>query len=110
MLNTDSIIKNINIPACRNCIHYIPSSYNKFEDSMNRCGKFGEKNIITNEIKYDYVDLCRQSESQCGKEGKYFEEEPNIELKIMKHRLLSQWSTFYFSIFVGYILVYYLNK
>ena len=73
-------------------------------------GKFGEKNIITNEIKYDYVDLCRQSESQCGKEGKYFEEEPNIELKIMKHRLLSQWSTFYFSIFVGYILVYYLNK
>jgi hypothetical protein len=85
----DKIIKNINIPSCRNCIYYKPATYNEFTSTLNRCEKFGEKNIVTDEIKYDFADTCRDNESKCGKEGKYFIEEPNLELKIWKHKILS---------------------
>jgi hypothetical protein len=82
----EKIIKNVNIPACRNCIYYTPSaSYSDFTDSLNRCEKFGVKNIVTNEIRYDFAESCRTDESKCGLQGKFFEEEPNISLKMAKH-------------------------
>jgi hypothetical protein len=94
-------IKNINIPSCRNCIHFNPNTITlDFTSSLNKCSKFGEKNIITNKINYDYVDRCREDEDKCGKLGKGWEEEPNIDLKIFKYQLLR-----YFPIFI----VLYLN-
>ena len=90
IVNSEKIIKNINIPSCRNCIHYKPSYFsNEFSASFNKCDKFGEKNIITNEITYDYADTCRRDEDKCGDEGKYFELEKNIELKIFIHQIIS---------------------
>jgi hypothetical protein len=80
----DKIIKNAHIPACRNCINYKPSTIG-FTDSLSRCEKFGVKNIVTNEIRYDFAESCRTDESKCGLQGKYFEEEPNIDLKVAKH-------------------------
>jgi len=66
-------IKNIELPACKNCIYYI----NEFEKSndglLARCTKFGEKDIITNVIKYDYAEICRKDEQKCGKQATYFE-------------------------------------
>jgi hypothetical protein len=81
-----TIIKNSNLPSCRNCIHFKPAYYNEFDSSLNTCNKFGEKNIITNEIKYDFVDFARKD--KCGLEGKYFKQEQNIELKIFTHYLI----------------------
>jgi len=90
LVNGEPIIKNINIPSCRNCIYYKPANYNNdFTSSLNRCKQFGEKDIVTNEIKYDFADMCRQNEEKCGKKGKYFEEEKNIDLKILKHSIVS---------------------
>jgi hypothetical protein len=43
-----------------------------FTSTLNICEKFGNKNIITDKITYDYADLCRQSDTKCGEEGKYF--------------------------------------
>ena len=89
LVQSERIIKNINIPACRNCIHYQPEPfYNDFTSSLNKCNKFGDKNIVTDEIRYDFADQSRNDESKCGKEGKYFEEEPNIHMKILKYSLL----------------------
>jgi len=88
---SDKIIKNIDIPSCRNCIHYKPASYNDFSSRLNRCEKFGSKDIITDKITYDFVDSCRDDESRCGKTGKYFEEEKNIDLKIIKHKIASNY-------------------
>ena len=87
--NTDKIIKNMHIPACRNCVFYKsdPSSI-QFASTFNRCEKFGEKNIVTNEIRYDYADLCRTNESKCGQKGLHFKEENNIVGKIIKHKIL----------------------
>ena len=72
IVNSEQIIKNINIPSCRNCIHYKPSYYTSdFTASFNKCDKFGDKNIITNKISYDYADMCRSNEDKCGNKGKY---------------------------------------
>jgi hypothetical protein len=85
--NSEPIIKNINIPSCRNCIHYKPTLLNDFTSPLNKCEKFGEKNIITDEITYRFADLCRNDESACGKEGKYFEKDENIDKKILKYKI-----------------------
>jgi hypothetical protein len=90
LVSSEKIIKNINIPSCRNCVHYKPSySTTDFTGSFNKCHKFGNKNIITNKISYDYADMCRNNENKCGNEGKYFEEEKNVELKIFTHQIIS---------------------
>jgi len=88
--SSEKIIKNINIPSCRNCKYFQPSIYDTdFASSLNKCNKFGRKNIITDEILHDYADSCRSDESRCGEKGAYFEEETNINLKILKHKLIS---------------------
>ena len=81
-----AIIKNINVPSCRNCIYYKPES-NDFHSELGRCTYFGEKNIQTDVIKYDSADLSRSSENKCGLEGKYFEQDFNADFKIFLHNI-----------------------
>jgi hypothetical protein len=89
LVHSEKIIKNVNLPACRNCIHYQPDTfYNDFTSLLNKCNKFGDKNIVTDKITYDFADHCRNDDSKCGKEGKYFVEEPNINMKVLKYSLL----------------------
>lgn len=91
IVNSEKIIKNINIPSCKNCIHYKPSySTTDFTASFNTCNKFGQKDIITNKISYDFAFMSRNDESKCGKKGKYFEPEKNIVLKIFTHQIISR--------------------
>lgn len=85
---SEKTIRNLNISSCKNCIHYKPDPYNfDFMTTYNRCEKFGEKDIVTDKIKYDFANLCREDEILFGKQGKYFEEEINVDLKIWKHKL-----------------------
>lgn len=89
MCDSKSIIKNINVPSCRNCIYYKPSVYgDEFSSKYSTCEKFGEKNIITGKIEYDLVDLCRDDELKCGKSGKYFEKEEFINTKLLKYLII----------------------
>ena len=87
LVNCEKIIRNVNFPACKNCIHYKPSAYNTFASDLNKCEKFGDKNINTDKISYDYADTCREDETKCGIEGKYFEEEKNLNMKIATHKI-----------------------
>ena len=85
------IIKDINVNSCRNCIYYKPHIdilNSNFTSKLGRCKKFGYKDIVTNKIEYDYVDNSRNNELLCGKEGKYFVEEKNINIKILTHIIL----------------------
>lgn len=82
--NADRIIKNINLPSCRNCIYYQTKNLNPEFSSLNKCEKFGEKDIVNGMIKYDYANSCRENESKCGKEGKYYIEDTNFIMKRMK--------------------------
>lgn len=86
--NAKVIINNKNIPVCRNCIHYKPNSYSEFSSTISKCNKFGDKDLKTDEIILNYVDNCRSDENKCGKEGKYFEVEPNLQRKIFLHNFL----------------------
>ena len=86
-VNSEKIIKNINIPSCKNCVHYKPGMYNlDFTSTYNKCEKFGEKDVITDKITYNYATTCRAFDSMCGKEGKYFEEDSNVNAKIIMHK------------------------
>jgi hypothetical protein len=67
-------IKNSQAPICQNCIHYRPTPFSPFSPSLSKCSQFGTKNIITSEIRYEYADLMRMSEENCGIEGKYYNE------------------------------------
>lgn len=99
-------IKNINYPSCRNCVYYKPSRFDSDYGSLiSNCEKFGEKNVLTGEIKYDYVDRCRNNELKCGMEGKYFEEERNLNIKIFTHLIISTFpNTLLVSVIVFYLL------
>jgi hypothetical protein len=89
MCEPKSIIKNINVPSCRNCIYYKPCVYgDEFSSTYSTCEKFGEKDIITDKIKYYYVELCRDDELKCGKSGKYFEKDEFINTKLLKYLIM----------------------
>ena len=108
---SNAIIKNINTPSCKNCIYYQPCvTSDDFTSSLNKCKKFGSKDIITDEIKYDFADFCRKDENKCGIEGKYFIEEKNLNLKILKHKLVSSLPGICIvTLLTSYILVIYLS-
>lgn len=87
-VNGENIIKNVktalSLPLCRNCVYYKPENYfGDFDSTFSKCEKFSKKIIITNSVMYSYADSSRKDESKCGKEGKYFEEEKDIKMKIV---------------------------
>ena len=86
MICSEKIIKNADLPSCKNCIYYDPEYENDYSN-LNKCNKFGVKNIISDKITYDYADSCRNDENKCGLHGKYFEEEPNLNMKLLKYKL-----------------------
>lgn len=88
-INSQKIIKNMNLPSCRNCVHFKPNLHSDFVSPLSKCEQFGEKDIITDKIKYDYADICRSDQYKCGEQGKYFQEEKNINLKILKHKMIN---------------------
>jgi len=75
-----SFVSCKNIPLCRNCIYYKP---NFIEPNLNMCTKFIDSEKITTNIKtYNSVDICRNDETKCGKEGNYFKKDKNININI----------------------------
>ena len=81
-------ILNIENPACKDCIYYRTKLFGgDFTSPLNKCSQFGEKNVITGEITYDYADTCRSNDSKCGNSGKKFKKEPRLWLKKLKHVL-----------------------
>jgi hypothetical protein len=68
-------IRDIEVPICANCVHFIEDVNNYPYDSLpnneryGRCKLYGEKNIITGEIKYDFAFICRSEPTKCRKLG-----------------------------------------
>ena len=90
MVPSDKIIQNMEFPSCKNCIYYKPSFLNNdFTSTFNKCYKFGEKDIVTDKVTYNFADFCRNDETKCGKEGKYFKKEKNIKFKVFRHKIIS---------------------
>jgi hypothetical protein len=71
------IIKNLKNPNCITCKYFNPSII-----GTPTCKLFGSKDLRTNKIYYENINVCRQEEDKCGIEGNFFEEEIN-PLKII---------------------------
>jgi len=75
-------IRNINLPVCANCIHFIEHKNNYPYDPVpndqqyGKCKKFGEIDFITGVIKYDFANICRYDDTKCGDKGFEYEAKP----------------------------------
>jgi hypothetical protein len=73
-------IRNTNFPSCINCTHFIehtnlyPYDSPTSDKDYGRCKKFGEINLITGSIEYDFAKDCRYNENKCGKSGSEYKE------------------------------------
>ena len=63
--------------------------------------KFGEKDIITNKIHYDYAISCRENENKCGENGIFFEQDTPLNIYLTKFRE----PIFYILVFTGSFIV-----
>ena len=79
----------LNYAVCNNNGEDIIFYNSNFNSPFHNCEKFGEKNILTGDIEYNSASYCRKDEEKCGKQGKYFEQEPNLKFKMFKHFAVS---------------------
>ena len=76
-------IRNKNLPICVNCLHFIEHTNNYPYDPQpsdkdyGRCKKFGEVNVITGLIDYDFAKNCRDDNKKCGKTGSEYKDLKN---------------------------------
>jgi hypothetical protein len=86
--------------TCANCKFYIP---NKKE-----CKKFGNVDIVTGKNTYSSANKVRYNEKDCGKNGKYFEEN-NLKIitvpyyYVLENKEILFIGSLYLSWFVGFI-------
>jgi len=55
-----------------------------------KCAKFGETDIITGKTDYEFAANVRFNESECGKQGKYFEKN-RAKLFTTSYHILSEY-------------------
>lgn len=67
-----TFIRNKALPACFDCLHFIeycPYDSIPSDKQYSKCKKFGEMDLITGVIEYDFVKYCRDDINKCGKLG-----------------------------------------
>jgi hypothetical protein len=71
----DVFIKNFRLPVCKQCVYYLKNDEkddpNKISD-YDKCMKYGEQNVVTGEIRFQYADFARKQELQCGMSATHF--------------------------------------
>lgn len=80
-LNDKIFIKNIDLPICIKCIHFIKfKNNNDYEDypikniHLSKCSKFGVKNLLSGEIEYETAIRVRYDKSMCSETAIHFSE------------------------------------
>jgi hypothetical protein len=66
-------IKYSKMPICKQCSFFIAHAISKHKYELGRCKKFGEKNILSGEIKYFLASTNRNDTNRCGLLGTYYE-------------------------------------
>jgi len=105
MINSENLIKNINIPSCKNCIHFKPYVNTDYYNELSKCQKFGKKDIISGKINYDYADNCRKDENKCGNEAKYFVKDDNVDIKYIYYAIIANLPIGIITILIFYSLI-----
>jgi hypothetical protein len=80
-------IKHFNLPVCKDCVYH-RSHQGKIDPfksgEQDKCLKYGEKNVVTGEINYQYADIVRKQDLQCGIKGKHFLQK-KLETPLLTH-------------------------
>ena len=66
------IINNA-LPECCNCKHFMPHNSEEHKYSLATCLLYGQKDIISGKIRFEFASHVRNSKEQCSKEGFNFE-------------------------------------
>jgi hypothetical protein len=86
------------LPLCKNCIHYLPPSNDKFTSAFSECKKISTYDVVTGDVDYPLASSVRKD--ACGLDGKLYQPEPQLELKEAKHAIRR------YAVFIVYALVY----
>jgi len=71
-------IKNLHVPKCHMCKHFIPGDYGQIifahdSPTFAKCKKFGDAHLVSGKVNHDYAESCRSIESKCGTNGTRYE-------------------------------------
>jgi hypothetical protein len=64
-------IKNAKVPVCLECAYFI-------QGKIGKCGKFGEKDVVTGKVTYVSAENSRLIENMCSRKGIYFEKKNSV--------------------------------
>lgn len=70
-----SFIQNVEFPSCKDCVHYKPKPYSRIlhdNSTYARCSLFGNKDVISGKVSFEYASVCRSSEVKCSINGNHF--------------------------------------
>lgn len=76
-------IRNMELPTCSSCVHFIEHTNNypydpiPSDEKYGKCKKFGEVNLITGVIQYDLASNCRLNNDKCGNLGSEYIKKTN---------------------------------
>lgn len=92
---TRSLIHTTKI--CKDCKYFIA---NKIE-----CGKFGDTDLVTGKISYNYARSVRMDENKCGEEAKHFEKN-NFKIVTVPYYFIVDILPFFFVfVWTGFITI-----
>jgi len=80
-------IKYFGLPTCKDCVYHRPhqEKLDPFKSGdQDKCLKYGEKTVVTGEINYQYADIVRKQDLQCGLTGKHFIQK-KLETPLLTH-------------------------
>ena len=66
-------IINSALPECRNCKHFMPHNSEQHKYSLATCLLYGQKDIISGKITFEFAQHVRNRDGQCSREGLNFE-------------------------------------
>jgi len=65
-------------PSCVTCIHFLNDSPENV--AVGKCKLFGEKNLVTGKINYQFAEICRIKNNMCMSDGLYYKKNPHDKL------------------------------
>ena len=78
-------IKHADIPSCKHCKYYMPSDFLSYPE-LAECKKFKYFDQRTGHHEFPYAKTCRSKEFMCGREGKSFVFNKNLEKGLSKNK------------------------
>lgn len=68
------LITNYKAPNCQTCKYYKQFSIFSDKKKFSQCMKYGERNVVTGQIYFEFAKDVRRNTEKCGPDGSQYEE------------------------------------